>query len=102
VDRSFRNLWKEKIPLKIKVWLWLIWHNTIASKDNMSKRGWTRNKKCQFVEETILHMFFTCLAAKFIWSCVAKLIGAPNHPTSFPNYYSGFLCIFLPAEIARL
>jgi hypothetical protein len=40
LDRSFKHLWKAKIPLKIKVWLWLIWHNAIASKDNMIKRGW--------------------------------------------------------------
>jgi hypothetical protein len=23
-DRSFKHLWKAKIPLKIKIWLWLI------------------------------------------------------------------------------
>jgi hypothetical protein len=68
VDRSFRNLWKAKIPLKIKVWLWLIWHNAIASKDNMAMRGWIGNTKCQFSheEESILHMFFTCPAVRFI------------------------------------
>jgi hypothetical protein len=40
VDRSFRNPWKRKIPLKIKVWLWLIWYNAIDRKDNMLKRNW--------------------------------------------------------------
>jgi hypothetical protein len=38
-DRSFRHLWKSRIPLKIKVWLWLIWHNAIATKDNLLKRN---------------------------------------------------------------
>jgi hypothetical protein len=33
IDRSFKHLWKAKIPLKIKIWLWLIWHNAIATKD---------------------------------------------------------------------
>jgi hypothetical protein len=32
MDRSFRHLWKSKIPLKIKVWLWLIWHNPLLPK----------------------------------------------------------------------
>lgn len=31
-NRSFRQLWKAKLPLKIKIWLWLIWHNAIATK----------------------------------------------------------------------
>jgi hypothetical protein len=33
-DRSFKHLWRAEIPLKIKIWLWLILHNAIASKDN--------------------------------------------------------------------
>jgi hypothetical protein len=92
VDQSFKHLWKAKLPLKIKIWLWLIWHNAIASKDNMSKRGWTRNTKCQFCneEETILHMFFTCAAANFFWSGVAKSIGAHNRPASFSQFFWWF------------
>jgi hypothetical protein len=39
VDRTFKHQWKAKIPLKIKIWLWLIWHNAIATKDNMLRRG---------------------------------------------------------------
>lgn len=39
-NRSFRHLWKAKLPLKIKIWLWLIWHNAIATKYNMVKRKW--------------------------------------------------------------
>jgi hypothetical protein len=31
---------KQKIPPKIRIWLWLNWNNTIATKDNMEKRGW--------------------------------------------------------------
>jgi hypothetical protein len=46
IDRSFKHLWKSKIPLKIKVWLWLIWHNAITTKDIMSERGWVGNSKC--------------------------------------------------------
>jgi hypothetical protein len=38
-DRSFRHLWKSKIPLKIKTWLWLIWHNAIATKDKLLERN---------------------------------------------------------------
>ena len=38
-DRSFRHLWKAKIPLKIKVWLWLTWHNAIATKEQ--EDAWT-------------------------------------------------------------
>jgi hypothetical protein len=26
-----RQLWKYKLPIKIEIWLWLIWHNAIAT-----------------------------------------------------------------------
>jgi hypothetical protein len=37
MDRPFKQLLKAKLPLKFKIWLWLIWHNAIATKDNMEK-----------------------------------------------------------------
>jgi hypothetical protein len=92
IDRSFKHLWKAKIPLKIKVWLWLIWHNAIATKDTMTERGWTGNPFCQFCrqKETILHLFFLCPAAKYVWSCVAKTIGAPDRPRNFSQFFWWF------------
>jgi hypothetical protein len=92
IDRSFRHLWKAKIPLKIKVWLWLIWHNAIATKDNMVKRNWTGNTKCRLseCEEPIHHLFFSCDATKYVWSCVAKAIGAPTSLGSFSQFFGGF------------
>jgi hypothetical protein len=97
-------LWKAKIPLKNKIWPWLIWHNAIASKDNTSKHGWVSNTKCEFCneEEIILHMFFTCAMAKFVWSCVAKSIGAQIALLLFLTIFGGFLIFFLLAEMFKL
>ena len=33
-----KNLWKAKIPLKIKVFMWLVKSNAILTKDNLSKK----------------------------------------------------------------
>jgi hypothetical protein len=92
IDRSFKHLRKAKIPLKIKVWLWLIWHNAIATKDTMTERGWTGNPFCQFCKqkETILHLFFSCPAAKYVWSCVAKAIDAFTMPENFSQFFWWF------------
>lgn len=61
-DRSFKHLWKAEIPLKIKIWSWLIWHNAIATKDNMLKRNWAGDPLCRFCPENedINHLFFGC------------------------------------------
>jgi hypothetical protein len=89
MDRSFKHLWKSRIPLKIKIWLWLIWHNAIATKDNLLRRNWVGSASCQFCQEneTISHLFFECVAAKFVWSSVATALGAADRPGSFTHFF---------------
>jgi hypothetical protein len=91
-NRSFTHLWKSNIPLKIKIWLWLIWHNAIATKDNFLKRNWAGSASCQFghKNETISHLFFDCAAPKFVWSTVAMAIGAFDRPGSFTQIFWWF------------
>jgi hypothetical protein len=77
---------------EIKIWLWLIWHNAIATKDNLLKRNWLGSASCQFCQEneTISHLFFECVAAKFVWSTVAMSIGASDRPGSFTQFFWWF------------
>ena len=55
-----RKLWYAKIPLKIKVFLWLVFKNSVLTRDNLAKRNWNGNKKCSFCdsEETLNHLFY--------------------------------------------
>jgi hypothetical protein len=89
VDRSFKQLWKARIPLKIKIWLWLIWHNAIATKDNMRKRNWDGNYTCSFclVDESISHLFFHCPMATFLWSNVCQALGTDSRHVCFSQYF---------------
>jgi hypothetical protein len=52
-------LWKLKIPLKVKVFLWLLFRKVILMKDNLVKWNWHRNEQCYFCQnyETIQHLF---------------------------------------------
>jgi hypothetical protein len=92
-------MWKTKIPLKLKIWLWLIWRNAIATKDNLLKRKWVGSASCQFYhkDETISHLFFECAAAKYVWSTVAMAIGALDRPGSFTQFFWWF-SRFVPAS----
>jgi hypothetical protein len=53
------HLWEIKIPLKIKVFLWLLYRESILTKDNLVKRNWHGNDKCCFCNEyeTVHHLF---------------------------------------------
>jgi hypothetical protein len=76
-NRSFKHLWKTKILPKIKICLWMIWHNAITTKNNMTKRDWIGDTKCRLCdeEEDIHHLFFLCPAAKYMWSVVSITLG---------------------------
>jgi hypothetical protein len=72
-------LWKIKIQLKIKVFLWLLYREAILTKDNLVKRNWHENEMCSFCNnyETIQHLFFNCELAKFIWRVIHLVSGLP-------------------------
>jgi hypothetical protein len=77
----------------------MIWHNATATKNNLLKRNWQGNASCQFCNnpETISHIFFSCPAAKFIWSAVGNLIGAKSRPGSFTQFF-WWIPRFIPAS----
>lgn len=38
-SRKFEKLWKSKLPLKVKIFFWLCFHDRIQTLDQLSKRG---------------------------------------------------------------
>lgn len=67
-----KTMWKLKIPLKIKIFLWYLKKGVVLTKDNVLRRNWKRNKKYSFCsqDETIKHLFFDCHVAKFMWRAI--------------------------------
>lgn len=51
VDCPYNKLWFIKVPLKVKVFFWLMFRNSILTKDNLLARGWTGSEKCRFCNQ---------------------------------------------------
>jgi zinc-binding in reverse transcriptase len=66
--------WVLPIPLKVKVFMWLVCHNRILTKDNLHKRGWDGNLQFIFCSEneTVSHLFVTCGWVTQIWFWMDK------------------------------
>ncbi|WVZ64633.1 hypothetical protein U9M48_014127 [Paspalum notatum var. saurae] len=64
-----KKLWKLKLPLKIKIFVWFLMKGVILTKDNLKKRNWNGDDGCCFCneKETIQHLFFDCHIARFVW-----------------------------------
>jgi hypothetical protein len=84
----FKNIWKTKILLKIKIFMWLVSQNVILPKDNLVGRKWKGSTTRAFCSENenSQHLFFDCPTAKYIWSLIAYSLGADCRP----NYLSQF------------
>jgi hypothetical protein len=66
-----KKLWKSKLPLKIKVFMWQVYQDAILTRENMRKKDCTGNPKCSFSGniETHNHLFFTYSIAQSVWGC---------------------------------
>ena len=72
-----KPLWKLKIPLKVKVFIWLLHRGVILTKDNLAKRNWNGSKQCCYcsAEKTIAHLFFDCHLARLVWRIIHTTFG---------------------------
>lgn len=85
---KLKNLWKAKVPLKIKIYMWLVLQDAILTKDNLIKRKWKGDTKCAFCpeKESVTHLFFECPSAKYVWSLLAFSLGTDCRPGDFNQY----------------
>jgi hypothetical protein len=64
------NLWKWKLPLKLKIFTWLSLKKKIPTWDLLQKIGWSGPSICQLCfngEETTDHLFTHCHFARLVW-----------------------------------
>ena len=88
-------IWKLKIPLEIKIFLWYLQRGVILTKDNLARRNWKGSHKCCFCNsnETIRHLFFDCHHAKSIWRIVHLATGL-SPPISISHMLGNWLSLY--------
>jgi hypothetical protein len=87
-----KYLWKLKIPLKIKIFMWFLNNKVLLTKDNLVKRKWKGCSKCVFCgeQETVEHLFISCSFARLIWRTVDFAFGLPP-PANVTNMFGNWL-----------
>jgi hypothetical protein len=70
-------IWKLRLPLKIKIFMWYLLKGVVLTKDNLIRRNWQSNKKCGFCSkaETIQHLFVNCHFALHMWRLLSVCFG---------------------------
>ena len=56
--QNFKHIWQAKIPLKIKIFMWLL-QNAILTKDNLTRKNWKGSEIYAFYteKESVEHLF---------------------------------------------
>jgi hypothetical protein len=74
--------------MKIKIFLWYLKKGVVLTKNNLLRRHWTGDKHCCFchLPETINHLFFDCVYAKFLWRAIHILFGL-TPPTDMSDLF---------------
>lgn len=77
------EIWKSKVPYKIKISLWLLEQGATLTKENMLKRKWVGDPICRFCDcvETTDHLFFQCATARVVLGIIVCCIDANDIPT---------------------
>jgi hypothetical protein len=67
-----KKIWKLKIPLKIKIFLWYLQKGVILTKDNLARKNWRGSQKSVGCNSngTIIHLFLECPHARMVWRIV--------------------------------
>lgn len=83
----YKYLWKLKVPLKIKIFMWFLKNKVLLTKDNLAKRNWNGCQKFVFCDslESIDHLFLSCPFARIIWRMVYFAYNIPP-PSNIGNW----------------
>jgi hypothetical protein len=78
------NIWKTKLPLKIKIFLWQLHHDKLQVATSLKNRGWKGAISCCLCgkPESARHVFFECSLARFAWGCLRDALGWDRCPMS--------------------
>jgi hypothetical protein len=55
-----KQLWRLKVPLKIKIFMWYMRREVVLTKDNLARRNWGGSKQCSFYLRTPIFQVLLC------------------------------------------
>lgn len=96
IQFPYSFLWNIKVPLKIKVFLWLVHRRSILTREVLSERGIGEEVGCLFCSrrETADHLFFSCSLAKYVWRIILVSFDLPSIPSGVGNVLDIWLLQF--------
>jgi hypothetical protein len=82
-------IWKSPIPLKVKIFIWMAFHDRIQCGVQLKKKKWSGFDKCLVCDklETYDHILFQCPLAIFLLTFLRDCLGWPVSPTNYSSLF---------------
>jgi hypothetical protein len=77
VNRWMMCIWRAKLPLKVKIFLWQVCNDKIQSAEQLKAKNWNGPLECKLCGEveSTSHIFLECAVAMFSWKVVGDVVG---------------------------
>jgi hypothetical protein len=101
-DRQcWKVIWSSSVPPKVKLTVWKIYRNALATQSNMQRRGMATSNICTICgceEEDTFHVFMRCTHARSLWLAKREIWELPTHDTIKPTWSEWLLCVLNEAS----
>ncbi|KAL4271776.1 hypothetical protein GQ457_13G010260 [Hibiscus cannabinus] len=78
IDRVWRQIWKLKVPYRVRMFAWLALHERLLTNVERVRRHMTTSEHCEICgsnSEDIDHVLCQCTAAKEVWLKIVSTTG---------------------------
>jgi hypothetical protein len=98
----FKEVWRTRVPPRIKVFLWQLIRSRLPSSDQVARRRGPSNGLCSLCgePEDCNHIFFACHLARFMWAGARELLGTSWNPAGAGDFIA--LAQGLPGPLRRI
>lgn len=67
---SWKIIWEVRVPQRVRMFMWTLWHERILTNDERVRRHMTNYRSCErcsHVDESSIHALRDCSFAKAVW-----------------------------------
>lgn len=84
---AMTEIWQAKIPLKVKIFIWLLNKDRIQAAEQLKKKKWKGPANCKMCNqiETPSHIMFDCAVANYLWCQICDVLGWRSKPKSISD-----------------
>ena len=93
INKRMERLWKSKLPLKLKIFMWLAIQGRIQTGVALKQKNWKGDVNCNLCAspETVNHVLFQCVMARFVWASFKEALGWDRVPTSLTDIFDHWI-----------